>query len=130
MTRVTLSLNTAKAMLSDILSAPEAPRMMVGTDWRHCLYCGVQLKRNHPEDALTREHILPRSEGGFIVIPACKTCNLARGHRKLKDWLCSAELKVRTGQVWGQPGWKEPPSIKLMLWLHGEAKRHVAKPKI
>lgn len=47
-----------------------------------CGYCGVH-KDDTPEGYLTRDHIIPISEGGDDnienIVPACRQCNFAKG---------------------------------------------------
>ncbi len=56
-------------------------RMLFRRDDYRCLYCGVQF--NH--DGLTRDHIVPRIQGGLDrwenVVAACKRCNHSKGGR-------------------------------------------------
>ena len=46
-----------------------------------CLYCGAQFNRCH----LTRDHVMPRSQGGLDiwenVVSACLSCNTRKGGR-------------------------------------------------
>ena len=46
-----------------------------------CQYCG----HHYPTEALTFDHIVPRSKGGRTVwgnvVTACEPCNLKKGHR-------------------------------------------------
>ena len=48
-----------------------------------CIYCGAT-------DALTTEHMLPRSRGGEDVfdnvVHVCKTCNSSKGAKGLYEW--------------------------------------------
>jgi 5-methylcytosine-specific restriction endonuclease McrA len=47
-----------------------------------CAYCGIAA-RDTPEGYLTRDHIIPISEGGDDdidnIVPACKQCNKTKG---------------------------------------------------
>ena len=38
-----------------------------------CVYCGGN------GQAMTKEHLLPKSVGGTVIVPACHDCNQARG---------------------------------------------------
>ena len=44
-----------------------------------CVYCHKHCHRTHRRS--TREHLLPRSVGGTLVVCACGVCNTARGNR-------------------------------------------------
>ena len=44
-----------------------------------CVYCHKHCHRTHRRS--TREHLLPRSVGGTLVVCACGLCNHARGNR-------------------------------------------------
>ena len=55
-----------------------------------CLYCG----RVFPPDALTRDHVVPKSRGGMNewdnVVAACRRCNHHKGNRLPHE--CGMEL--------------------------------------
>ena len=44
-----------------------------------CVYCRKHCHRTHRRS--TKEHLLPRSVGGTLVVCACGVCNNARGNR-------------------------------------------------
>ena len=54
--------------------------------WR-CVYCGQPF----PEEALTVDHVQPRVRGGDRsggnLVTACGACNVAKGHRRLAEYL-------------------------------------------
>lgn len=56
-------------------------RLLFRRDEHHCLYCGYQ----YPDALLTRDHIVPRVQGGrdswSNVVTACQRCNHAKGGR-------------------------------------------------
>ena len=47
-----------------------------------CAYCGIR-KEDTPEGYLTRDHLVPITEGGDDnidnIVPACATCNKQKG---------------------------------------------------
>ena len=55
-------------------------------EWR-CVYCGERF----PEEELTVDHVQPRVRGGDRsggnLVSACRGCNVAKGHRRLSDFL-------------------------------------------
>jgi 5-methylcytosine-specific restriction endonuclease McrA len=61
--------------------------------WR-CVYCGGEF----PPEELTVDHVQPKVRGGDRsggnLVSACRTCNTAKGHRRLADYL-AAEPTVR-----------------------------------
>ncbi len=56
-------------------------RLLFRRDDYRCLYCGVQFDH----DELTRDHVIPRTQGGLDrwenVVAACKRCNHGKGGR-------------------------------------------------
>lgn len=54
-------------------------RLLFRRDHNHCMYCGSPFSAHE----LTRDHIVPRSQGGrdkwTNVVTACKRCNLHKG---------------------------------------------------
>ena len=62
-------------------------------EWR-CVYCGELF----PAEELTVDHVQPRVRGGDRsagnLVTACRTCNAAKGHRRLSDFL-TAEPAAR-----------------------------------
>ncbi len=55
----------------------------------NCCYCEVLLTQQyHKADTFgTREHIIPKSKGGYKTEPCCRRCNAMRGNRRLADFL-------------------------------------------
>ena len=56
-------------------------------EWNYrCAYCHYQEK--HKE--LTLDHIIPIKKGGddsyTNLLPACRTCNLSKGHQAVRQW--------------------------------------------
>lgn len=35
---------------------------------------------------MTRDHIVPRSQGGKIVVPCCKACNHVKADLSIEEW--------------------------------------------
>lgn len=54
----------------------QSTRMVPQNDNR-CVYC----QKHFHHSRSTREHLLPRSVGGTVVVCACRICNHARGNR-------------------------------------------------
>ena len=64
-------------------------------DWKNCLiyfggecaYCGCTPRKNQ---RLTKDHLLPISEGGETIseniVPACFTCNSSKGAEDFREW--------------------------------------------
>jgi hypothetical protein len=60
---------------------------------RPCPYCGEVMRKKagtanrqhwrHP----TRDHVVPRCEGGTITVVVCHTCNHNKADRSLDEWL-------------------------------------------
>lgn len=61
-------------------------------EWNYqCAYCGV--KENGKK--LTIDHIIPLTKGGtddwFNLIPACRSCNLSKNHKPVRQWYFDQE---------------------------------------
>lgn len=56
-----------------------------------CTYCGSSLK-------MTDDHVIARSKGGKITVPACSACNLSKGDKPLMEWL--RWLKINCPYRW------------------------------
>jgi hypothetical protein len=93
------------------LSSGEARRLWrrsIKEAWdNRCAYCG-----NPPIDnkSLTIDHVRPRSKGGedrtSNVIPACKTCNQAKGS---EDWIAWYRM---------QPFYSIYGELRIKKWLN------------
>lgn len=46
-----------------------------------CTYCGGL--------ATVEDHVIPRSRGGHVTVPACQPCNSSKGTRTPNEWLIS-----------------------------------------
>ena len=66
-----------------------------------CAYCG--------QAADTLDHVLPLARGGLTVpgnlIPACRCCNLRKGHAEVLAWFRSHH------------GWTPEREARLLRWL-------------
>jgi len=60
---------------------PLSNRELFRRDRHTCLFCGQE----HPEEGLTRDHVIPLSRGGrdawSNVVSACRRCNAHKGRR-------------------------------------------------
>ena len=70
--------------------------------WGHgCAYCG--------STADTLDHVLPVAKGGLTtrtnLIPACRSCNLAKGHADAIDWFRAHH------------GWTPGREQRLLDWI-------------
>lgn len=70
--------------------------------WGHgCAYCGAT--------ATTLDHVLPLARGGLTIsanlIPACRSCNLAKGHQEVLDWFRAHH------------GWSQDREQRLLDWI-------------
>ena len=70
--------------------------------WGHgCAYCG--------STADTLDHVLPIAKGGLTtrtnLIPACRSCNLAKGHADAIDWFRAHH------------GWTPGREQRLLDWI-------------
>jgi len=67
----------------------------------HCWYCGLKLAL----DSMTIDHIIPVAQHGNAridnLVPACKTCNSAKGGKTLEDYRWSRRQKK---SHWAQQG--------------------------
>lgn len=71
------------------------------TEWREtviffggtCCYCGRTMRKG---ETLTRDHLVPFSEGGKTeqgnVVPACKSCNSSKGDKEWRDWYMKQDM--------------------------------------
>jgi len=58
-----------------------------------CAYCGRGLTTASTAAAkrrLTRDHVIPKSHGGSLTIPSCRSCNKAKGNRSAAEFMTSA----------------------------------------
>jgi len=61
-----------------------------------CAYCGIPMKlrcaegKPIPPQKATRDHVIPKKHnGGLVTIPACKSCNQAKGTMSVPEFLFS-----------------------------------------
>ena len=66
-----------------------------------CAYCG--------QGADTLDHVLPVVKGGLTVrtnlIPACRPCNLAKGHQNVLEW-----FRLHAG-------WSSDRELRILEWI-------------
>lgn len=74
-------------------------------EWR-CVYCGEVF----PAEELTLDHVQPRVRGGDRsrgnLVTACRTCNAAKGHRRLADYLAAEPTACRNFFRYATHVWK------------------------
>jgi hypothetical protein len=56
---------------------PAVPTVRIGVGG--CVYCGAT-------SDLTRDHVVPKSAGGRLTVPACRRCNTAKGAEDVAHW--------------------------------------------
>lgn len=60
--------------------------------YNSCFYCGEDMSGwsgDHNNGAVkvkTKDHITPKSRGGKLKVPCCKTCNMLKGSLKLEEY--------------------------------------------
>ena len=69
---------------------------------RRCWYCGCPLLNTFPErdQSKTRDHVVPRSQGGRRTVMACRLCNSAKGALSLDEY----RTRVGRGLFFGEGG--------------------------
>jgi hypothetical protein len=77
------------------LPRPARMAAILERDGGCCVWCSRPLALG--ERALTFEHVIPRLKGGPAwaenEVPACRTCNRARGHTAPSLWLADCEAR-------------------------------------
>lgn len=53
---------------------------------RPCTYCKRQMDRHNPRMRPTREHVIPSSHGGRIIVPSCIVCNEIKADMLPEVW--------------------------------------------
>lgn len=52
-----------------------------------CAYCGKTMRKG---ERLTKDHLVPLSEGGTWaldnIIPSCRACNESKGSQEWREW--------------------------------------------
>ncbi len=76
-------------------------KTMLGDWWkderrRCCAYCGVPMKlrcpkgQPIPQNKRTKDHVIPKKHNGRgLTVPACFSCNQAKGAASLQEFLLS-----------------------------------------
>jgi 5-methylcytosine-specific restriction endonuclease McrA len=64
---------------------------LVNKHGNKCYYCGVELtKIPHKKNTLTRDHVIPLSNGGTDkldnIVPACNSCNGRKSTKTVDEW--------------------------------------------
>lgn len=88
-----------------------------------CHYCGTRLRRDVDD---TRDHIIPRSEGGpntqWNRVPACVSCNWEKRSKTYEEFTGKTELPMqcqemgfKTTKQFTDLLHKERPSVRLPL---------------
>ena len=72
---------------------------------RWCAYCGIAMKVRCakgipiPPQKATRDHVFPKKhDGGLVTIPACRSCNAAKGAMSVPEFLFSAYFLAKRRQ--------------------------------
>jgi hypothetical protein len=63
---------------------------------KNCCYCEVELTTRHISDPThrTREHVVPKSRGGKIIMAACFECNQEKGNLMLHSYIQMLNYKL------------------------------------
>lgn len=76
---------------------PEKRLAIYLRDEFHCVYCNANLHNVDPFE-ITLDHVKCRSNGGnnheSNLITACRSCNSARGDKKISEWADVATRKT------------------------------------
>lgn len=67
-----------------------------------CAYCGVKLvweknSAGKPQHA-SRDHVIPKSNGGRTTIPSCVSCNKAKANRSAAEFVASKYFAQNRGK--------------------------------
>ena len=66
-----------------------------------CAYCGKKLvweKNTAAQQSATRDHVLPKSNGGKVMIPSCVGCNKAKANRSAAEFVTSKYFAQNRGK--------------------------------
>lgn len=66
-----------------------------------CAYCGVKLdweKNGDGKQRASRDHVIPKSNGGRVTIPSCVSCNKAKANRSAAEFLSSKYFAQNRGK--------------------------------
>jgi hypothetical protein len=56
-----------------------------------CIYCGDLATEN--------EHVVPKSRGGRLTMPACAPCNRSKGNRDADEWFAAQLIHDMRGKL-------------------------------
>lgn len=76
-----------------------------------CAYCGIPMKlrcakgKPIPPQKSTKDHVIPKThDGGLVTIPACRSCNQAKGTLSMPEFLLGEHFiekrKQKHGNQW------------------------------
>src|SRR5665811_1461187 len=82
----------------------------VRTSRIQCSYCGRFL----PLEAMTRDHIYPKSLGGTYTTPSCNPCNIAKENMLPIQWaIFATENDIALGKEWVPRGKTKKESSRI-----------------
>lgn len=78
-------------------------------NWEECIYCGSH-------ENIERDHIVAKSHGGRVVVPACKECNRSKSDKQPMVWLRG--IKKGDAKKWDKicsynKGKRNPVAVKV-----------------
>jgi hypothetical protein len=88
---------------------PKMPQKMTAVQ-RPCPYCGRKMERGHPKLAPSRDHLVPKSRDGRIIVICCVQCNGIKADLTPGEWHAF---------IVANPGW----------WKLSKAELRAARPR-
>lgn len=89
-----------------------------------CFYCGVKLRRSGPA-MRTRDHVVPKSIGGYKTVESCVKCNSAKSDMSLEAF----RIKCGGIEFWSER--QERLARMETAWIHSfDAKNPVEKKAV
>ena len=71
--------------------AARVKRLLIENWNNQCAYCGYTQKNKE----MTLDHVIPITKQGtdeyFNLVPACRPCNLSKGHQAIRQWYFDSE---------------------------------------